>query len=74
MGGWIADRLIGQQRSVVWGGVLIMLGNGSLAAGDTRLFFIGLLVIVLDALVHTAGPILRSWARPIGPGARVACC
>ncbi|HEY9447452.1 MAG TPA: hypothetical protein VIQ62_10300, partial [Burkholderiales bacterium] len=33
MGGWIADRLIGQQRSVVWGGVLIMLGNGSLAAG-----------------------------------------
>jgi proton-dependent oligopeptide transporter, POT family len=47
MGGWIADRLIGQQRSVFWGGVLIMLGNGSLAAGDTRLFFIGLLVIVL---------------------------
>ncbi len=47
MGGWIADRLIGQQRSVVWGGVLIMLGNGSLAAGDTRLFFIGLIVIVL---------------------------
>ena len=47
MGGWIADRLIGQQRSVVWGGILIMLGNGSLAAGDTRLFFIGLIVIVL---------------------------
>ena len=36
MGGWIADRLIGQQRSVIWGGVLIMLGNGLLAAGDTR--------------------------------------
>src|SRR3954471_19040840 len=47
LGGWIADRLIGQQRAVFWGGVLIMLGNGSLAAGDTRLFFIGLLVIVL---------------------------
>ncbi|MGH8185211.1 MAG: peptide MFS transporter, partial [Steroidobacteraceae bacterium] len=47
LGGWIADRLIGQQRSVFWGGVLIMLGNGSLAAGDTRLFFIGLLIIVL---------------------------
>ena len=28
LGGWIADRLIGQQRAVFWGGVLIMLGNG----------------------------------------------
>jgi POT family proton-dependent oligopeptide transporter len=46
-GGWIADRLIGQQRSVFWGGVLIMLGNGSLAAGDPQLFFLGLVVIVL---------------------------
>jgi proton-dependent oligopeptide transporter, POT family len=47
LGGWIADRLIGQQRAVFWGGVLIMLGNGSLAAGDTKLFFLGLVVIVL---------------------------
>ncbi len=47
LGGWIADRLIGQQRSVFWGGVLIMLGNGSLAAGDPQLFFLGLVVIVL---------------------------
>ena len=46
-GGWIADRLIGQQRSVFAGGVLIMLGNGCLAVGDPRLFFIGLVVIVL---------------------------
>ncbi len=47
MGGWIADRLIGQQRAVFWGGVLIMLGNGCLATGNTHLFFIGLMVIVL---------------------------
>jgi POT family proton-dependent oligopeptide transporter len=47
LGGWIADRLIGQQRAVFWGGVLIMLGNGSLAAGDPQLFFLGLVVIVL---------------------------
>src|SRR5262245_65265443 len=33
LGGYIADRLIGQQRAVFWGGVLIMLGNGALAAG-----------------------------------------
>ena len=47
LGGWIADRLIGQQRAVVWGGVMIMLGNGCLATGNTQLFFIGLMVIVL---------------------------
>jgi POT family proton-dependent oligopeptide transporter len=46
-GGWIADRLIGQQRSVFAGGVLIMLGNACLAIGDSRLFFVGLIVIVL---------------------------
>lgn len=46
-GGWIADRLIGQQRSVFAGGVLIMLGNACLAVGDSRLFFVGLIVIVL---------------------------
>lgn len=47
LGGWIADRLIGQQRAVFWGGVMIMLGNGCLATGNTQLFFIGLMVIVL---------------------------
>ncbi|WP_129781328.1 peptide MFS transporter [Peristeroidobacter soli] len=46
-GGWIADRLIGQQRAVFWGGVLIMLGNGCLATGNKQLFFIGLMTIVL---------------------------
>jgi proton-dependent oligopeptide transporter, POT family len=46
LGGWIADRLIGQQRAVFWGGVLIMLGNGCLATGNTQMFFTGLIVIV----------------------------
>lgn len=47
LGGWIADRLIGQQRAVFWGGVLIMLGNGCLAMGNKQLFFVGLMGIVL---------------------------
>jgi POT family proton-dependent oligopeptide transporter len=46
VGGWIADRLIGAQRAVWWGGVLIMIGNGMLAFGQTQLFFLGLLFIV----------------------------
>jgi len=26
-GGWIADRILGQRKSVFWGGVLISAGN-----------------------------------------------
>src|SRR5882672_5724524 len=47
LGGWIADRLIGQQRAVFAGGVLIVLGNACLTLGHTALFFLGLTVIVL---------------------------
>ena len=47
-GGWIADRLLGQRKSVFWGGVLISLGNFVLAvpAGMT-VFYLGLLLICL---------------------------
>ncbi len=46
--GWVADRLIGQRRSVFWGGVLISIGNLSLAIPrPPELFFLGLLVIAI---------------------------
>ena len=47
-GGWLADRLLGQRKSVFWGGVLISAGNFALAvpAGMT-LFYLGLLLISL---------------------------
>ena len=45
-GGWIADRLIGAQRAVWWGGILIMIGNGLLAVGSTQLFYLGIVFIV----------------------------
>jgi proton-dependent oligopeptide transporter, POT family len=47
LGGWIADRLLGAQRAVVAGGVLITLGNALLVLGRTDVFFIGLLVITI---------------------------
>src|SRR5438876_207328 len=47
LGGWIADRLIGAQRAVVAGGVLIAGGNLMLALGSTDVFFLGLLVITI---------------------------
>jgi POT family proton-dependent oligopeptide transporter len=45
-GGWIADRLIGAQRAVWWGGILIMLGNALLAVGSPRIFYLGIVFIV----------------------------
>jgi proton-dependent oligopeptide transporter, POT family len=46
-GGWIADRLLGQRRAVLYGGILIALGHYALAANILPLFFAGLVLIVL---------------------------
>jgi POT family proton-dependent oligopeptide transporter len=45
-GGYVADRLVGQQRAVIAGGLLIMLGNGLLISGKPQIFFLGLLMNV----------------------------
>ena len=46
-GGWIADRLIGPRRAVLYGGVLIALGHYCLAVPAMPTFYAGLLLIVL---------------------------
>ena len=46
-GGWLADRLIGQQKAVWYGGLIIALGHFVLAVPDERLFFIGLVLLVI---------------------------
>jgi POT family proton-dependent oligopeptide transporter len=46
-GGWIADRLIGQQRAVFIGGCIIALGHFSLAVPHIAGFFTGLILIVI---------------------------
>src|ERR1700751_4185668 len=38
-GGWIADRLLGAQRAVISGGILIATGSALLAIGNQALFF-----------------------------------
>lgn len=45
-GGWIADRLLGQYKTVLLGGILIALGHYSLATGQMGLFYAGLGLIV----------------------------
>ncbi len=46
-GGWIADRILGARRTVLWGGIVIALGHYCMAAPVDILFWIGLLLIAL---------------------------
>jgi len=47
-GGWLADRVFGSQRAVLYGGVLIMLGHIALAAPiGLAGVYVGLILIVL---------------------------
>jgi POT family proton-dependent oligopeptide transporter len=46
-GGWIADRLIGQRRAVLYGGMLIAAGHYTLAIPAAAAFYAGLTFIVL---------------------------
>src|SRR5262249_45765352 len=46
-GGWIADRFIGAQRAVWYGGILIAIGDFTLAVPGTKTFFLGLIFIVM---------------------------
>jgi len=46
-GGWIADRLIGPRRAVLYGGLLIAAGHFSMAAPALSMFYLGLFLIVI---------------------------
>jgi POT family proton-dependent oligopeptide transporter len=46
-GGWIADRLMGQRRAVLVGGILIACGHFCMAVPATVTFYLGLILIVL---------------------------
>ena len=46
-GGWIADRLVGARRAVLYGGILIACGHFSMAVPSVATFYVGLLLIVI---------------------------
>ena len=46
-GGWVADKILGLRRSVLYGGVLIMFGQLCLAVPGAKLFYLGLALIIL---------------------------
>ena len=48
IGGWIADRLIGTQKSVFYGGILIMLGHIALSLpGGVTALYVSMVLIIL---------------------------
>ena len=46
-GGWVADRIIGPRRAVLYGGIVIALGHYFMAAPLELTFWVGLLLIAL---------------------------
>ncbi|MFL9481283.1 peptide MFS transporter [Chitinophagaceae bacterium LWZ2-11] len=46
-GGMIADRLLGQRKSILWGGILIAIGSFVLVIPNTLSFFIGMGIIIV---------------------------
>ena len=50
IGGWLADNYLGQRKSVIIGGLLMAVGQFTLAAaipGNLNLFYVGLVILVL---------------------------
>jgi POT family proton-dependent oligopeptide transporter len=45
-GGWFADRVIGQQRAVLVGGIIIMFGHIALAMEGIPFFLLGLFLVI----------------------------
>jgi POT family proton-dependent oligopeptide transporter len=46
-GGWIADRFLGAQRAVWYGGIIIACGHFTLAVPRPEFFYLGLLLVIV---------------------------
>lgn len=45
-GGWVADRYLGQKKSVLYGGILLVIGQSILAVDAMWAFYSGLILII----------------------------
>src|SRR5204863_503282 len=48
-GGWIADRIWGARRSVLWGGIIIAAGHYVMTIPTTATSYLGLILIILGS-------------------------
>ncbi len=46
-GGWIADKILGQKKAVLYGGILLVIGHSVLAIEELWAFYSGLAFIIL---------------------------
>jgi POT family proton-dependent oligopeptide transporter len=60
-GGWIADRIWGARRSVLWGGIIIALGHYVMTIPTAATSFLGLGLIVLGT-----GLLMPNISAPVG--------
>ena len=57
-GGWIADRILGQRRAVLYGGIVIAFGHFSMAVPGLATFYLGLgLIVIGTGLLKPKRPI-----------------
>jgi POT family proton-dependent oligopeptide transporter len=68
-GGWIADRLLGAQKTVWYGGIIIMCGHFILAVPSFYTFFVGLLFVIVGTglLKPNVSAIVGELYRPNDP-------
>ena len=48
-GGWLADRILGAQRAVWYGGIIIAIGHFTLAIPRNETFYLGLVFVVIGS-------------------------
>lgn len=71
--GWLADRIIGQRKAVLYGGIVIAAGNALLAAPLTWTFYLGLgLICVGTGLLKTNASTMVGALYPKGDNRRDA--
>lgn len=46
-GGWIADRILGAKKSVLYGGIIIAAGHFCMGIPGNQTFFLGMLLIII---------------------------
>ena len=46
-GGWIGDNIFGQQKTILYGGIIIMFGHLALAIPSMNFFYLGLTLVVV---------------------------
>ena len=46
-GGWIGDNILGQQKTILYGGIVIMFGHLFLAIPNMNFFYLGLIFVVI---------------------------